>query len=433
MDHSTTRTPVRNLAMDLYRVVAIVVVVLGHWLVATLTYHDGQFGRQDPLVALPWTQWLTWAFQVVPVFFVVAGYASAVSWTRWHNSSRGSRQAWLRRRLARIVGPTAVYVALVFTVVIVLMGVGVRGPLSIGGWAVGMHLWFLTVFMAVVSLTPVLVNADHRWGLAVPAALAVATAVIDAVAIGGGVPYVGWLNYAFCWAAIYQLGIAWQGSRLIGLRPLRLAILAAAALAGLVAWGPYPVSMIGVPGAAVQNTSPPTLAMLAFGAVQAGLVLAVAPGVNRALAAPRWKRPLALANQNVMALYLWHMVPVVVVTLIGYPTGLLPQPTIGTGAWWLARIEWLVVLSVVTGAEVVLLWWKRKLFVAPLPSIASPLPQCWTELTLFAGSAAVAIALARLAADGFAPDASVPLLTSMLFIAGLTMMTIESNCDRTRF
>jgi len=421
----TTTTPVRDLAMDFYRVVAIVLVVLGHWLVAALTYRDGQFGVQDPLVELPWTQSLTWAFQVVPVFFVVAGYASAVSWSRWHDSVKGPRQTWLRLRLARIAGPTAVYVGLVLAVVVVLLIIGVRGPLSIGGWALGMHLWFLAVFMAVVSLTPTLVAADRRWGLAVPAALAIATAAVDGIAIGGGVPYVGSLNYVFCWAAIYQLGIAWHSSRLRGIRPMMLAVLAAIVLAVSVSWGPYPISMIAVPGAAIQNTSPPSLAMLAFGAFQAGLVLMVAPSLNRALTASRWKRPLAVANRNVMALYLWHMVPVVVVTLVAYPTGLLPQPSIGSGAWWLARLEWLAVLSAVTGVELVLLWWRRAFFVAPLPMVASPIPTRWTEPILLTGAAAAAVALALFAAAGFAPDGSLPIFTTLLFVAGLALMAIQ--------
>ena len=50
MDQSvSTTTPVRDLAMDFYRVVAIALVVLGHWLVAALTYRNGQFGRTDRL------------------------------------------------------------------------------------------------------------------------------------------------------------------------------------------------------------------------------------------------------------------------------------------------------------------------------------------------------------------------------------------------
>ena len=71
--------PDRNLAVDFYRVSGVVLIVLGHWLAGSVTYHDGYFGRQNPLVDQPWTQWLTWPFQAVPTFFLVAGYASAVS------------------------------------------------------------------------------------------------------------------------------------------------------------------------------------------------------------------------------------------------------------------------------------------------------------------------------------------------------------------
>jgi len=431
VDHTESTTPVRDLAMDFYRVTAIVFVVLGHWLVAALTYRNGHFGLQDPLVELPWTQWLTWGFQVVPVFFVVAGYASALSWTRWQDCARGDRQAWLRRRLARIVGPTGTYVAVVLVVVGILVAVDVRGPLSIAGWAVGMHLWFLAVFLVVISLTPVLVAADRRWGLAVPVAFAVATAAVDAVAIGGHVPHVGALNYAFCWAGIYQLGIAWHRGRFRGHRALVLTVIAALALTVAVGWGPYPISMIAVPGAAVQNTSPPSLAMFAFGATQAGLALTFAPKLNSALAASRWKRVLTVANENVMALYLWHMVPVIVVTLVGYPLGLLPQPPIGSGTWWLARLEWLAVLSLVTSAELVVLWWKRAFFVAPLPMARSPLPIRWTEPILLTATAAAAVALSRFAADGFAPYAKFPVVTSLLFAGGLALMALEGTRPHT--
>jgi hypothetical protein len=149
------------------------------------------------------------------------------------------------------------------------------------------------------------------------------------------------------------------------------------------------------------------------------------------LAASRWKRVLTVANENVMALYLWHMVPVIVVTLVGYPLGLFPQPPIGSGTWWLARLEWLAVLSLVTSAELVVLWWKRAFFVAPLPMARSPLPIRWTEPILLTGTAAAAVALSRFAADGFAPDAKFPVVTSLLFAGGLALMALEGTRPRT--
>src|SRR3984893_15434600 len=93
--------PTRNLAVDLYRVSGVVLIVLGHWLAGSVTYHDGYFGRQNPLVDPPWTQWLTWPFQAVPTFFLAAGYAAAVSWGHRHATEGESRQTWLRHRLAR--------------------------------------------------------------------------------------------------------------------------------------------------------------------------------------------------------------------------------------------------------------------------------------------------------------------------------------------
>ncbi len=181
--------------MDLYRVVALLLIVVGHWVAACLTFSDGAFWRENPLVDLPWTQWLTWIFQVVPVFFVVAGYASAVSWG--HRSAEESRQDWLRRRLARPVGPTAVYVVFMLIVVAVLSAVGVAGmELEFGAWAVAMHLWFLGIYVLVVALTPVAVAAHRRWGLWVPLAMVVAVAALDAASLGAHVPYVGWLNYS---------------------------------------------------------------------------------------------------------------------------------------------------------------------------------------------------------------------------------------------
>ena len=102
-------TEVRDHSMDFYRVAALVLVVLGHWVAASLTYRDGSFWRENPLVHLPWTQWLTWMFQVVPVFFVVAGYASAVAWSRHRHSGGAGRQARLvegdRRRLGQAQHP----------------------------------------------------------------------------------------------------------------------------------------------------------------------------------------------------------------------------------------------------------------------------------------------------------------------------------------
>lgn len=411
--------PERNLAVDLYRVSGVVLIVLGHWLAGSVTYHDGQFGRQNPLVDMPWTQWLTWPFQAVPTFFLVAGYAGAVSWTHRHDTEGVSRRNWVQRRLARVLGPTAVYVAVVSVVVVVLAASGVAGSiLEYAGWAVAMHLWFLAVYLVVASLTPIAIAAQRRWGLLVPGVLALLVAVVDVARLAGHVPYLNWVNYLLGWGTLYQLGIAWHGGSLAGRRPWLLAGFSGVALALLVWLRIYPVSMIGVPGQTIDNTTPPTVALLAFGCAQTGIAMAATPALNRALRAMRVERALSIANNNVMALYLWHMIPVVIVAVVGYPAGLLPQPPEGSADWWLARLEWVAVLSAVTAVELVLLFWARRLFAAPLPLLGVPLTQRWAEPAILAGAAMAAYALSLVAAEGFAPDGHFPWPTAAIFAAG---------------
>ncbi|WP_204802748.1 acyltransferase family protein [Mycobacterium riyadhense] len=426
MNHAPTTRPARDLAVDFYRASGVVLIVLGHWAAGSVTYRDGSFGRQNPLVDQPWTQWLTWPFQAVPVFFVVAGYAGAVSWTHRNEPGGVSRQTWLRHRLARVLGPTAVYVGLVSLVVAILEFSGVAGSaLEYAGWAVAMHLWFLAVYVVVVSLTPIAIAAQRRWGLLAPAVVVLAVVAVDAVSLGAHVAYLGWLNYLLCWGALYQIGIAWYVGQLALHRPLLLAIGSALALALLIGLGPYPVSMIGIPGQVIQNSAPPSVAMLAFGCAQAGAAMTLAPMLNRALRPHLVQRVLSVANSNVMALYLWHMLPVVIVALVGYPTGLLPQPVEGTAQWWLARLEWVVILCLVTAVELALLWLLRRVAAAPLPIIDLSLADRWSEPLLVAGAAMATYGLAFFAAEGFAPYGNFPWMTALIFGVGVALVAFR--------
>jgi hypothetical protein len=133
---------------------------------------------------------------------------------------------------------------------------------------------------------------------------------------------------------------------------------------------------------------------------------------------------LSIANSNVMALYLWHMIPVVIVASVGYPAGLLPQPIEGTVDWWLARLQWVVILSLVTAVEMVLLWWGRRLFAAPLPLLGIPLTARWGEPVMLAGAAMAVYGLAFVAAEGFAPDGHFPWFTGLVFAVGVMLVAL---------
>ena len=425
MNQSAARQSRREIALDLYRSAAVLLVVIGHWLLSVMTYRDGEFGRDNPLVLMPFTQWITWLFQVVPVFFAVAGYASAVSWSREAPGS-AARQQWIRRRVASTLGPTAVYAAFVLVVMVVLRVAGISGSvLELGGWAVAMHLWFLAVYLMVVALTPVAIAAHRRWGLAVPAALGACLVLVDVLGIATGHPEIRMANYFFCWATVYQLGIAFQAGLLRRRTLLGTAAVAALALPALLRWGPYPIAMIGVPGDRVENSAPPSAMLLALALVQIGVLFAIVPAVNRALNRGVWPAVIGVANNNVMALYLWHMLPVVVVTLVGYPTGLLPQPPLGSGPWWLARLEWEVVLAVVAALLLVVLHWQRRFVAAAIPTVAVPVGVVGAELLLYAGTGACSLALALLSAQGFAPGGHLPVAAAVLFVVGAGCVAVR--------
>ncbi len=78
----TSRPPpvTRNRVVDLLRAVAILVVVLGHWLIAAVTVRNGELVPATCSTSASSTHPLTWDFQVMPVFSSSGGCFNALSW-----------------------------------------------------------------------------------------------------------------------------------------------------------------------------------------------------------------------------------------------------------------------------------------------------------------------------------------------------------------
>ena len=331
----------RNRYVDFLRAASIMVVVFGHWLVAA-PYIDAQGAPQagHMLALAPWTQWLTLAVQVMPIFFLVGGYANAVAWeaAKRKDVRYGT---WLAARLRRLVSPVLPVLG-AWT----LVGAGALAfgaPAEVVGLITQAALvptWFLAVYVMVGVLVPLTHYWWKRFGFASFAAMVVGALVTDVVSISSGVRGIGMINYAFVWLAVHQLGYAWRDGRF----QLRLvwAAAGAAALALLVGVGPYPLAMVGVPGETLGNTSPPTLALLALGVAQTGLILAFEPIAQRLLALRRVWAGTVLVNGMIMTLYLWHMTAMIAVVAAAYALGgiglhLVPD----SQAWWAARPLWM--------------------------------------------------------------------------------------------
>jgi hypothetical protein len=123
----------------------------------------------------------------------------------------------------------------------------------------------------------------------------------------------------------------------------------------LLVWpGPYPARMVGVPGDHLVNMHPPTLAVLALGCAQIGVLLLLRERVTPALQRPRVWAAVVWINLSIMTLYLWHEFVLVTLTRVLLPLG-VPQPPAGAASWWLMRIAWVAVAGLGLVVVVVLL------------------------------------------------------------------------------
>jgi len=214
---------------------------------------------------------------------------------------------------------------------------------------------------------------------------------------------IGYLNYLFVWGSIHQWGFFWQDGSLTAprWRPYALAIGGGALLAGLVTSRSFQADMVGS-----GNTNPPSIALLAYAAVQVGLVLAAEPWATRLLSRDRRWRLVRRLNAVVMNVYLWHFVPAIVIAVAFYPTGLLPQPHVGSREWFALRLVWWALLTVVLALLVIVVTLVERPMIR-LPGGLGPSGP-WSPVLLVAGGVVSSVGLTRLAISGFAPDGSPP-------------------------
>ncbi|NBE54741.1 acyltransferase family protein [Streptomyces boluensis] len=343
--------------MDALRAAAILGVVLGHWLVTALVSEGGALHAESPLAYRPWLTPLSWMFQTLAVFFLVGGYVAArglgtgslgtgsLGTGSLGTGSLGAGAGrpygpWLRARLVRLFRPVGAVLALWAVATVGLLASGtdlgtVRTLLKL----VLSPLWFLLVLAALTALTPLVARLHPLWPLAV-------VVHVDLVRFGfDGPEWLGWINVLAGWLVPYCLGAAWARGRLGTGRRAGVVLLVGGVVATvlLVARCGYPASMVGVPGAAVSNLNPPTLAVVTFGLAQCGLALLLHGPLGRAMRRPVLWAGVALANLSALTVFLWHQTALLAVTAVGLlgGTALPGLHTVPDGPGWvLARLAW---------------------------------------------------------------------------------------------
>ena len=330
----------RNRAIDFYRVLAMIAVAFGHWL-ALVAVEDanGQLQGGNALEFVPELGWASWLLQVMPLFFVVGGFSSAMSLDS-HNRKGGRPQDWIAARLRRMM-PPAVVLAATWLVILVLGAAAGQFALAVvAAHAAAIPLWFLANYTIDTALAPFVLPRfrANPARFAVLISLAFVTFEILRILDVAVLPHVNWV---LGWLIFQVMGMAWRDGLLpSGRRLIALAGSLWAATLGLVlSGGPWAIAMVNAPGMENSPTNPPTLALMTFGAAYSLTAVGAAPRISAALAArPKAWAGVVTANAVAMSVYLWHMTAAVIVTAAMFFTTGLPAHEVGSVEWWVFKI-----------------------------------------------------------------------------------------------
>ncbi len=411
----------RNRYIDLLRVVAIAAVVLGHYFLSVITRDgDGGLNAVNILGIAPWTQYLTWIVQVMPVFFIVGGWSNKASWESARRRGR-SYADWVRGRAVRLLRPTMVFIGAWFGLGMVLGQIVDATILDVAGRTVAAPLWFLSVYLLVVAAAPLMLELHYRFGTAASLMLIAPVAVVDGLHHIADVPLVGFLNYGLVWLAIHQLGYLWHDERITSRIAAAMATGGLATVVALSAVGPYPISMVGVPGEAMSNTSPPTVVLVALGVFQAGALLLLEQPARRWLQGPKVWKAVIVGNANIMTIYLWHFTALVIVAAGLYLFPLMPDVARLSPQWWV--LHGVEIVAYLVGLVPLVLLFGR--FERTTARIAGPSGSVAAIIGVGLSSAAFAL----FAAGGLsATDAfgGIPWQATALGLAGLALLGASS-------
>ncbi|WP_350347753.1 acyltransferase [Agromyces sp. G08B096] len=337
----------RDAGIDAARAACLVVVFVLHAMMVGVSV-----GPDGPVLENAMEGWAgfapaTWIVQVMPLFFVIGGYAG---WTAWHRlRERGGTPAeFVRGRLARLVRPAIALVVVVATALAGLVLAGVPAEVvATAGFRIGQPLWFLAVYLACTALVPAMARLHERYPLVTFGALLAAVLAVDVLRFATGVEGIGFANLLFVWLLVQQLGFLLAEGRVDRMpRRTRLlvAAVAVAVLLVITLAGPYTPDLF-------QNLNPPTVALVLLGVAQLALFSLVRDRLRSWAVRPAPAALVGRFGEWGMTLYLWHLP-----AFVGLAAGLLvlhevagvalPVPL--TPEWWMSRPLWLVGAAVAT-------------------------------------------------------------------------------------
>ena len=397
----------RDPGIDLVRALCVVAVMLVHGLQVAVTA-----GAAGPVLeyatrGAAWYPPLTWVLQVMPLFFVVSGFAGAVGLRRLR-ARGGSVTDFLAARVHRLLVPVLAPLAVIALALTALAALGTpEGLLTEVGLRWREPLWFLAVFLGAQALLPMLLRAHERAPWASLLALVGGAVAVDVLRARTGIDAVGYANLALVWLALQQAGFLLADGhleRLSSRARLLGAIGSVAFLAAMVLGGVWSPDLIA-------HLNPPTTALLVLGAAQTMVLSLLRPRLAAFALHPRVAAVTGFVTARTMTFYLWNLSALLLLagaSLLLAGQGLLSLPEPSTTEWWADRPLWLAASIALTAA---IAWIAGPLERRPMPRPTRSVRRAVQSIGL--GIAALGLVLAAGATPLSAMGALVLLLLAL--------------------
>ena len=364
----------RDLTLDIARVFCVLLVVAIHLMMVGVGFdRSGNLVAQapddSPLGSQPWFAGVTWAGQIMPLFFVVGGFAAITAWRSLVRRG-GTAADYVRNRVLRLAQPA---LPLYIFYVVVIGGAQLAGVdpalLNLAVQGAASPLWFLAAYTLCQALVPFMVGWHTRAPRATLLVLLAGVIVVDALRYSLGITEIGLANLFFVWLLVQQLGF-WYADGWFAARSwwqlLVIALVAWASLVPMTFVGPYSFNML-------TNLNPPTLPLVALAVAQACVLRLLRPALSTLMNTHAARAVVFVVGSRLMTIYLWHLPIILIITGISL---LIPgaAPTPGSAVWWWSRpVLYVVVLAGVFALSFLVGRWEapREITATPPTSVVA--------------------------------------------------------------
>jgi len=332
----------RDLTLDIARVFCVVLVVVIHLLMLGVGFDDsGALLVTRPLEEQPWFAYATWAGQIMPLFFVVGGFASLTAWRSLSRRGGGAAQ-YVRNRVLRLAQPA--FPLFVFYVAVIggarLIGIDPQ-LLDVVIVGAGLPLWFLAAYTLCQAFVPTMAGWHARAPEATLGVLLAGAILVDTLRYATGISEIGLVNLFFVWLLIQQIGFWYADGWFSARSPWQLVAIALVSYATL-----FPLTMIGpYSDDMLTNLNPPTLPLVALALAQACVLRLLRPALAALMSTHAARAVVFVVGTRLMTIYLWHLPLIIALSGVAL---LIPgaSPPPGSEAWWLTRPVFFVVVAI---------------------------------------------------------------------------------------